>query len=62
MLSNDNISTELSDRLYFSENITRLKPKKSRILSPGTKLKISSSLEISMILPTAEKIGFTVNG
>ena len=36
MLSNDNISTGLGDRLYSSYIVVLLDPKRSRILSSGT--------------------------
>ena len=38
ILSNDKISTVLSDRLNFSHNVTASNPKKSLILSSGIKL------------------------
>ena len=58
MLSNDKISTGVGDRLYSSYNVVALNPKRFHILSLGRKLINGSCLEISIIDPSVEKLGF----
>ena len=62
MLSNDNISTGLGDRLYCSYIVVAINPKRSLILSSGRKLIIGPCDKISMILPRVEKFGLIVKG
>ena len=62
ILSNDKISTGLGDRLFSSYNILQLKPKIFRTLSSGIKVIDSFCLDISMILPRVENLGFIVSG
>ena len=62
ILSNDNISTGFSDRVYSSYNVLALNPKRSRILSSNMKLIIGPCGEISMKDPSVEKLGSIVNG
>ena len=64
VLSNDHISTGLSDGLYSSNNVVEIRPKRSRILSSWTKLiwlPIKSDL-ISTLEHRVDKVGLIVNG
>ena len=62
ILLNDFISTGSGDKLYSSYNVLALNPKRSRILSSNIKLIIGPCGKISIIDPSVEKFGFTLNG
>ena len=62
IISKDTLSTRFGDRLYFSYIVSRLKPKRFRILSSGIKPINGSCVEISIILLRVEQFGFIVSG
>ena len=61
MLSNDKISTGLSDKLYSSYIIRLLNPSRDPILSLGLNEFADSGSVISMILPNVLKLGSILN-
>ena len=62
MLSNDKISTGLGDRLYSSDNVVALNPKRSLILSLVRKLINGCGEDISIKNQSVERLVFIVNG
>ena len=58
MLPNDEISSELDDKLSSSYNVPGLNLNRFRKLSSGRKLNIDYCLEVSIILPRVQNLGF----
>ena len=56
------MSTGLGDMLYSSYNVTALNPKRFHIQSSGRKLINGFHLEMFLVNPSVEKLGFIVNG
>ena len=62
ILSNDKLSTGLSDRLYSSYIVLLLNPSRDHILSLALKENADSSFDISIMLPSVLKFGLITNG
>ena len=62
ILSNDKISTGLSDNLYFPHTRISSNPRRIPILSSNTKLICGLGVNISTILPNVLKFGEILNG
>ena len=62
ILSNDNVSTGLCDKLCSSYNVLALNPKSCLTLSSNIKLIIGPCGDISIIDPNVEKFGLILNG
>ena len=60
-LSSDKVSTGLCDRLYSSNIVVLLNPRRSLILSLGTNVITGPSVSISMIDPSVEKFGLILD-
>ena len=61
ILSNENLSTGLGDKLYSSYNIVSLNPRRFPILSQNTKPIVAPCGLTSLTDPSVEKFGLIEN-
>ena len=62
IISKGRISTEFGDLLYSSYEVLAINPRRFLVKSSERKIFNSFCLEIFLILPRVEKLGFIVNG